>query len=169
MCSINNILTPKNYLGLAEGEFKKQRYYNNTQSFRNKKSLNSTFRSIYGWKIKKTDKETPTLVWEIIQTVVPYTNVTKWCFLCLHKKLAILMYTNQSKLLKKRSELVSKCRHENKFLLQTCNNNYWRKYFYSLMSSNQLNQLFSYSNIKIFLWKRTFIYLMIAKEWNVEL
>ena len=82
-----------------------------------------TFRSIYGWKIKKTDKETPTLVWEIIQTVVPYTNVTKRCFLCLHKKLAILMYTNQSELLKKRSELVSKCRHENKFLQQTCNNN----------------------------------------------
>ena len=35
MYSVNNILTPKNYLGLAEGEFKKQRYYNNTQSFRN--------------------------------------------------------------------------------------------------------------------------------------
>ena len=29
------------------------------------------------------------------------------------------MYPNQSKLLNKRSEIVSKCQHENKFLLQT--------------------------------------------------
>ena len=74
-------------------------------------------------KKKKSKKETPTLVWEIIRTAVPYTNITKRCSLCLNEKLAILMYPNQSKLLKKRSELVSKCQHENKFLLQMFNSN----------------------------------------------
>ena len=36
----------------------------------------------------------------------------------------IFMYLTQSDLLNKRSELVSKCRHENKFLLQKFNRNY---------------------------------------------
>ena len=62
--SVNNILTQKKVSCPWKGEFKKQRYYSHTQSFRNENSSNSTFLSIYGWKIKKTDKETPTLVWK---------------------------------------------------------------------------------------------------------
>ena len=85
--------------------------------------MNSTTLSSYGWKTKKTKKETPTLVWEIIRTAVPYTNIAKQCSLCLHEKLAILMYPNHSEHLKKRYELVSKCRHENKYLLQTFSSN----------------------------------------------
>ena len=119
------------YFGLAEGEFKKQRYYNHTQSFQNENNSNSTTLSSYVWKIK----ETPTLMWKMIQTAPPYTNI-KRCSLCLHEKLAILMYTNQCELLNKRSELVSKCQH--KFLLQMFNSNDGRKYLYSLMSSSQL-------------------------------
>ena len=38
--------------------------------------------------------------------------------LCLYEKLLIATYPNQEELLNKRSELVSKCRHENKFLLK---------------------------------------------------
>ena len=128
----------KVYLGLAEGECKKQRYYNHTQSFWNENYLNSTNLSSYVWKIKKTKKETPTLVWEIIRTSPPYTNITKRRSLCLQEKLAILMYPNQSEFLNKRPELVSKCRYENKLLLQTFNSNDCRKYLYFLMSSSQL-------------------------------
>ena len=127
----------KVYLGVAEGEFKKQRY-NYTQSFRNENYSNMTTLSSYVWKIKKAKKKTPKLVWEIIQTAAPYTNITKACSYCLHEKLAILMYPNQSEVLNKRSELASKCRHENKILLQKFNGNDWRKYLYFLMSSNQL-------------------------------
>ena len=49
-----------------------------------------------------------------------------WRSLCLHKKLVILMYPNRKQNVNKRSELVSKCRHENKFLLPTFNSNDWR-------------------------------------------
>ena len=53
-------LYPKKlYLGLAEGEFKNQRYYNHTQSFRNENYSNNTTFSSCVWKIKKTKKETP--------------------------------------------------------------------------------------------------------------
>ena len=123
-CTALTTFQPKKvYLGLAEGEFEKQRYYNYTQLFRNEHYSNRTTLSSYVWKIKKTKKETPTLVWEIIRTAPPYTNITKRCSLCLHEKFAILMYPNQSELLNKKSELVSKCQHENKFLLQTFNSN----------------------------------------------
>ena len=60
---------------------------------------------------------------EIIRTAAPYTNITKRCSLCLHEKLAILMYPNQSELLNKRRELVSKCRHGNIIPRQRFNSN----------------------------------------------
>ena len=60
------------------------------------------------------------------------------CSLCLHKKLTILMYLNQSELLNKRWELVSKCWHENRLLLQTFISDDGMKNLYSLMSSSQL-------------------------------
>ena len=96
--SLTTFQPKKVYLGFAEGEFKNQRYYNHTQSFWNKNYSNSTTLSSYIWKIKKTKKETPTLVWEIIRTAPPYTNITKPCSLCFDEKLAILMYPNQSEL-----------------------------------------------------------------------
>ena len=128
----------KVYLGLAEGEFKKQRYHNHTQSRCNDIYSNSATLFSYVWTIKKTKKETPSLVWGIIRPATLCTNKTKRCSLCLHEKLAILMYQNQSELLNKKQKLVSKCRHVNKFLIQTFNSNDLRKYLYSLMSSNQL-------------------------------
>ena len=42
----------------------------------------------------KMDKETPVLVWDIIRTTAPETNITGRCSLCLHEKLVILMYLN---------------------------------------------------------------------------
>ena len=121
-CTALTTFQPKKmYLGVAETECKKQRYYNHIQSFQDENYSNSITLSSYVWKIKKTKRETPTLVWEIIKTTALYTNTTKRCSLCLHEKLAILMYPSQSELLNKRSKLVSKYWHETKFLLQTFN------------------------------------------------
>ena len=58
-----------------------------------------------------------TLKCYIVKSVPFYSNITKTCILCLHEKFEILMYPNQDELLNKRSELVSKCRHINKYLL----------------------------------------------------
>ena len=74
--ALTTFQTKKVYLDLVEGELKKQRYYNHTQSFRNENYSNSTTVSSYVWKIKKTKKETLTLVWKIIRTAAPYTNLT---------------------------------------------------------------------------------------------
>ena len=59
----------------------------------------------------------PTLKWSIVKLVPPYSNISKIC-LCLHQKLKIVNFEDQDHLLNKRSELISKCRHANKYLLR---------------------------------------------------
>ena len=61
----------------------------------------------------------PTLKWSIVKSVPSYSNISKKCLLFLHKKLEIANFKDQDHLLNKRSELISKCRHANKYLL--CN------------------------------------------------
>ena len=66
---------------------------------------------------------TPNLKWYTIKSVPGYSNISKRCMLYLHKEYEILNYPDQEKLLNKRSELVSKCRHINKFLLSNYKSN----------------------------------------------
>ena len=57
--------------------------------------------------------------WYIVKSVPSCSNITKSCMLCLHEMSEILTYRNQDELLNKRSELVSTCRHINKYLCPT--------------------------------------------------
>ena len=58
-----------------------------------------------------------------MQQAAPYSNISKECLLCLHEKLPIALYPNHEELLNERSEMISKCRHLNKFLLMNFNSN----------------------------------------------
>ena len=71
----------------------------------------------YVWEQKQGHNVTPSLKWYIVKSVTSYSNITKSCMLCLHKKFEILTYPNQDELLNKRSKLFFKCRHINKYLL----------------------------------------------------
>ena len=51
---------------------------------------------------------------KIVKKCVSYNTQTKHCLLCLNKKLQIAAYKEQN-LLKKRSEIVSKCCHQLKY------------------------------------------------------
>ena len=73
--------------------------------------------------MKKRKNVTAALTWEVLRTAKAYFNITKRCSLCLHEKLAIITYPYPDELLNRRSELVTKWRHENKFLLKTFNSN----------------------------------------------
>ena len=81
------------------------------------KKANDTTLSNYVWEVKDKYKETPSLKWSIVEFVPGYSNITKKCLLCLYEKLEIINYPNQEELLNKQSELISKCRHVNKYLL----------------------------------------------------
>ena len=104
----------KEYTGLTAMSFK-QRFYNHQQSMRDHKYRNSTTLSKYVWSLKDSQVGY-TVKWSIHRRAAAYSNISKKCNLCLAEKLAI-MGADKSKSLNKRSELVSKCRHENKYYL----------------------------------------------------
>ena len=57
---------------------------------------------------------TPKITWKI-RKCLPY-NYNRKCFLSLNKKLEIALYEGE-KLLNKKTELIFKYRHQNKFML----------------------------------------------------
>ena len=124
-CDVTRPLLKKVYLGLAEGEWKSP-FYNHKLSFKHKRYSNKTILSSYMWHLKSVSSETPNLKWSILRCVPPYSNISKKCLLCLYEKLEIVTYQNQKELLNKRSELLCKCRHANKFLLKNYTGNDFR-------------------------------------------
>jgi hypothetical protein len=105
------------YTSLTENTFK-QRFYQHTQSFRNSKYRHSTELSNKIWQLKDQDIDY-TLEWSIMQSAAAYSNASKLCHLCLAEKLHIIQNMKHPACINKRTELISKCRHRNKFLL--CN------------------------------------------------
>ena len=77
-----------------------------------------------------------------------YSNISKRCLLCLTEKVVIATYENLEELLNKRSELMAKSHHNNKFLLSNYKSNDWIDQNYHLVR-----------NIVV-------IYLIIEKSWN---
>ena len=56
------------------------------------------------------------MTWRIIRKFLPYNYNSRKCCLCLNEKLEIALYEGGN-LLNKKTELISKCRHQNKFML----------------------------------------------------
>ena len=104
----------KEYFGTAEGEFK-LRYNNHIMSFRHKKRVNDTELSKYLWKLKEEKAD-----YKLQRSMKAYTSQYKCgtikCDLCLTEKI-IIARSDRKKSLNKRTELVFKCKHRNKFLL----------------------------------------------------
>ena len=102
------------YYGCCETDFK-ARYYNHIQSFKNPSKRNQTELSKLIWNLKDTG-HSPVIKWSIACRATAHTCGMKQCHLCLSEKLTILL-AKPDTLLNKRSELVAKCRHRNKFKL----------------------------------------------------
>ena len=107
--------TTKYYYGLSEPEFK-LRYNNHTAFFRNKSKEKDTRLSIYIWQLKEDEKPYD-ITWSVVTSAAPYRCGTRHCDLCLTEKLVIAQADPET-MLNKKSELVSKCRHSNKFKLK---------------------------------------------------
>ena len=59
---------------------------------------------------------TPEITWRTTRKCLPYNYNSRKCYLCLDEKLEIALYEGET-LLNKKTELISKCRPQNKFLL----------------------------------------------------
>ena len=103
------------YIGLTETTFK-ARFANHKQSFEKESMKSATELSKYIWTLKQ--KNLPyNIEWKIMGKARAYDNRTKRCNLCTLEKFFII-YNNKMATLNKRSELISTCRHKNKFLLK---------------------------------------------------
>ena len=103
------------YVGLTEPPFK-SRYADHKSSFQNRIHKSKTELSKCIWKLK--DQEVYfDIKWDIIVKSIPYICGSRKCDLCLSEKLVIAR-AEPGKLLNSRAEIISKCRHQNKFTLK---------------------------------------------------
>ena len=96
----------KTCIGMTEHEFK-TRFNNHKLSFKDRKHSHDT-------ELSKHSE----INWRIIKRASAYKGKPSRCNLCLAEKLCILTAQNAS-LLNKRFELVTECRHEDKFFMAT--------------------------------------------------
>ena len=104
----------KNYFGLCKTEFK-TRYYNHNHSFNSDSKRNATELLKFIWSCKDSGLNR-IISWKIVCHAISYQHGDKECNLCLAEKYAI-QAVNDAALLNKRTELVNKCRHKNKYKL----------------------------------------------------
>ena len=76
--------------------------------------------SKYIWQLKR-NKKNPSTKWKIVRKVFCDAKINYY-FLCLKEKYFTINYPHEKISLNKRSELISKCRHENKNMLANIGN-----------------------------------------------
>ena len=103
------------HIGICETTFKK-RYGNHLNSINHEKYEKNTELSKEVWKLK-IQNQIPKITWKIRKKCKPFNSTSGKCDLCLNEKLFILEMSDEIDLINKRDELVSKCRHQNKFNL----------------------------------------------------
>ena len=103
------------YVELTDTHFK-SRFTNHKQSFRNEAYSSQTELSKHVWQLKKA-KVDYTIRWTILDRAQSYSNATKRCKLCNLEKFDIIC-KRELATLSKRTELVSICRHVNRFFLK---------------------------------------------------
>ena len=102
------------YNQLCETEFK-TRFYNHVQSFKNRSKSKATKLSKFIWNCKDAGFD-PSITWKTVFHANPYQHGGRHCNLCLAEKFIILT-ADPNTTLKKRTELINKCRHKSKFKL----------------------------------------------------
>ena len=114
-CRVTAGANNKEYIGLASTSFK-SRYAAHKSSFTHESKAHSTALSSHIWDLKNSN--TPySLTWSIVKLVPPYSKESNVCQLCLVEKTFIsLADCNLS--LNKRNEIITKCRHRDKWLLK---------------------------------------------------
>ena len=100
------------YIGIASGQFK-TRYNNHTKSLKHQKYEKDTELSKYIWK-KKTSNTDFNITWSIIKKSNTIMRKSGICNLCLDERIEILELKSKPNVitLNKRTELISKCRHQ---------------------------------------------------------
>ena len=109
-----NTNTEDYYVGLTSSTFK-SRYVQHNSNFRNPNTKDATTLSTHIWKLK-SENIRHEVRWKIVTKAKSYSPSSGTCNLCKTEKYFIICKPHMANL-NKRNELLSKCRHRNKFLL----------------------------------------------------
>ena len=116
---------PKLYKGISWQIYPnlnfKKRYSNHEKSFNVPLYKHDTKLSTKYWNLKMKQLNSE-IFWKIKGIYKSYTPTSKCCNLCLTEKLEILDNPDKN-LMNKRSEIISQCRHKNKYRLKTLASN----------------------------------------------
>ena len=107
------------YNGSTSGTFK-NRYSGHLSSFRHEHQENETELSKLIWKLKRRGVNY-SISWAITKRAQPYKCGSRRCDLCLTEKVIIARCSHPG-MINKRTELLAKCRHRNKYLLSDIKN-----------------------------------------------
>ena len=110
----------KFYKGISEHPFK-LRYGNHKKSFNHEIYKNDSELSKEYWEVRKKGGN-PKVMWKILKKCSAYNLESKKCLLCISEKLEIAEH-NRDNILNKRSDVVSKYRHKNKYELAKLDSN----------------------------------------------
>ena len=102
------------YIGLTSTDFK-TRFHNHKSTFNNSDKRISTELSKHIWSLKDKNKAFE-VNWKLVCKAQPYSNLTKKCNLCLPEKYYIICRPSMATL-NRRTELISECRHQAKFIV----------------------------------------------------
>ena len=103
----------KTYIGLTSSEIKK-RVSSHNSDFKHAKNKDSTKLSKHIWDLKENNINYE-IKWNVIKKVNKLKNGDKMCRLCTQEVRYILR--NKDSPLNSRNELMNKCRHRRKYLL----------------------------------------------------
>ena len=103
------------YYGLTEMTFK-ERFYQHKSSITHSEKRTATELSKYYWKLKDEGLE-PNIKWSIKSKAFTYQGGATHCDLCLTEKTVIAL-ADPKFTLNSRTEILGKCRHQRKFILQ---------------------------------------------------
>ena len=104
------------YFGICKTELK-TRLGNHKNSFKNRQKEKDTELSKYIWDLKDKNITNYSIKWSIVKQTSGNNSVTNSCNLPLSEKLIICNFRDKNHLINKRMDLVSKYRHENKYIL----------------------------------------------------
>ena len=102
------------YVGCSENF--KLRFANHKMSFSSEAHKADTELSKHIWELKERGLNYK-IKWKILRKTSGYNRLNNTCNLCTAEKLEICNFKCKVNLLNKRNELISKCRHQNKYLL----------------------------------------------------
>ena len=90
---------------------------NDKRSLNINRSKDNTKLPVEYWNLEAGNSNAK-VTWAMKNQFSAYNPQSERCYLCLYEKLEILE-DKENNLLNKKSEVISKCRHQNKYMLRT--------------------------------------------------